>query len=115
MPQPILVVLAVLVLLLQSRAQALLAVVEAVAVVMLREVQAALEVVVKGAFRLVVVVLQTARQTRVAVVVVHTTELAAQVALALSSLKYLTTYPQHFLVALHRAYPHLSLGSTSTL
>jgi hypothetical protein len=38
-----------------------------------------------------------------------------QAALALSSLKYLTTYPQHSLVALHRACPHLSLGSTSTL
>jgi hypothetical protein len=36
-------------------------------------------------------------------------------ALALSSLKYLTTYPQHSLVALHLACPRLSLGSTSTL
>jgi hypothetical protein len=42
-------------------------------------------------------------------------KMAAQAALALSSLKYLTTYPQHSLVALHRACPHLSLGSTSTL
>jgi hypothetical protein len=41
--------------------------------------------------------------------------LAVQAALALSSLKYLTTYPQHSLVALHLACPHLSLGSTSTL
>jgi hypothetical protein len=39
----------------------------------------------------------------------------AQAALALSSLKYLTTYPQHSLVELHLACPHLSLGSTSTL
>jgi hypothetical protein len=38
-----------------------------------------------------------------------------QAALALLSLKYLTTYPQHSLVALHLACPHLSLGSTSTL
>jgi hypothetical protein len=35
-------------------------------------------------------------------------------ALVLSSLKYLTTYPQHSLVALHLACPHL-VGSTSTL
>jgi hypothetical protein len=42
-------------------------------------------------------------------------KMAAQAALALSSLKYLTTYPQHSLVALHLACPHLSLGSTSTL
>jgi hypothetical protein len=37
-----------------------------------------------------------------------------QAALALSSLKYLTTYPQHSLVALHLACPH-PVGSTSTL
>jgi hypothetical protein len=36
-------------------------------------------------------------------------------ALALLSLKYLTTLAQHSLVALHLACPHLSLGSTSTL
>jgi hypothetical protein len=35
-------------------------------------------------------------------------------ALALSSLKYLTTYPQHSLVALHLACPH-PVDSTSTL
>jgi hypothetical protein len=40
--------------------------------------------------------------------------LAAPAALALSSLKYLTTYPQHSLVALHLACPH-PVGSTSTL
>jgi hypothetical protein len=39
---------------------------------------------------------------------------AATAALALSSLKCLTTYPQHSLVALHRACPH-PVGSTSTL
>jgi hypothetical protein len=55
-------------------------VVVAVAVVMLREVLEVLEAVVKEAYRLVVVVLQTARQTRVAVVVVHTTELVVQAA-----------------------------------
>jgi hypothetical protein len=48
-----------------------------------------------------------------ALVVAQETEVLA--ALALSSLKYLTTYPQHSLVALHLACPHLSLGSTSTL
>jgi hypothetical protein len=36
------------------------------------------------------------------------------VALALLSLKCLTTYPQHSLVALHLACPH-PVGSTSTL
>jgi hypothetical protein len=36
------------------------------------------------------------------------------VALALSSLKYLATYPQHSLVALHLACPH-PVGSTSIL
>jgi hypothetical protein len=41
-------------------------------------------------------------------------QLAAQAALALLSLKYLTTYPQHSLVALHLACPH-PVGSTSTL
>jgi len=35
-------------------------------------------------------------------------------ALALSSLKYLTTYPQHSLVALHLACPR-PVGSTFTL
>jgi hypothetical protein len=39
---------------------------------------------------------------------------AATAALALSSLKYLTTYPQHSLVALHRACLH-PVVSTSTL
>jgi hypothetical protein len=50
-------------------------------------------------------------------VVVQKVELAPQAvtaALALSSLKYLTTYPQHSLVALHRVCPH-PVGSTSTL
>jgi hypothetical protein len=54
----------------------------------------------------------------VEVVVVLTTQqqekAAATAALALLSLKYLTTYPQHFLVALHLACPH-PVGSTYTL
>jgi hypothetical protein len=57
-------------------------------------------------------------QVAVAVAALQTAEElppAATAALALLSLKCLTTYPQHSLVALHLACPHLSLGSTSTL
>jgi hypothetical protein len=87
-------------------------------------VEEPLEPVVRVAVVLEVIValllLQQERQIPAAVeVVLALPEVVAvyqaQVALALSSLKYLTTYPQHSLVALHRACPHLSLGSTSTL
>jgi hypothetical protein len=77
------------------------------------EVQAAVEMV--ALVVLEVMELKTQGVVEVVEVLLAQVLQAATAALALSSLKYLTTYPQHSLVALHLAYPHLSLGSTSTL
>jgi hypothetical protein len=58
--------------------------------------------------------LQTVALVEVVQITLRLLEQVATVHPVLSLSKYLTTYPQHSLVALHLACPHL-VGSTSTL
>jgi hypothetical protein len=83
-------------------------------VLLVHPVRAALVVVVLVAQMLepLVRLTQVVEAEAVALVVAQETEVLAALVLSLS--EYLTTYPQHSLVALHRVCPH-PVGSTSTL